>query len=600
VRALTGKDFHYRDAALRGFQRVGGPSAYPFVLPKEGRTVRGKVIEDLDADSLCRIDEYEGEGHFYFRQQVSVVVEGEEVPAYTYVGNPRAFGLHEAEQMMPEERVEEHLAERLARLLEGEITDEQSVVLRGRTRAALLGGATEEMLQAQFAGTLPPHLLRSALSRQPAPVLRWLAQEREAQRYAGAYLRLIVRQTVFNEVEDKVRREFRPITRTASAFHQHMCSSLISLRYLNERQERLQEEIALRGADRYLPEWDYSDYVAAGVLVADALYEHERAGETAHWVASHRCRGGTPIGAELELSNLGGHTIGAGPGQDPLYDCFYYFHDFDLTRRLWKLGGYRDDHKFVTAWRERSRGFLEFALGRYRIVGDLSKPSTCDPWVVARLSEEVVRFVEVAPHSIHFSIDPPPGRAFAPPEYLNDLLCLLLLGGDLAEDEQGTLRERRIHQGEIVNPYTGLEFSRLNYHRRLEGADAVAVVEFLFPRLRAAYDYEPLLFALKGIQWATNPMPLVVEGDEAFQKERAELAAMLTSWAAQPYPVTEADLAGFLSRLEAGLLREAEETIGPPKEYITRQLAEIESRIRQANDLITAHQTALPRAGGGN
>lgn len=590
VRALTGKEFHYRDAVLRGFEKVAGASAYPFVLPKEGRTVRGKVIEGLDADSVRRIDEYEGEGHLYYRQQVSVVVEGQEVPAYTYVGNPRAFGVHDVEVMEPEERVEEYLAERLRHLLEAEVSDEASAALRVRTKAELLGGATEEMLQAQFEGTLPPHLLRYALSRQPGPSLRWLAEEPEAQRYAQAYLRLIVRQTVFNEVEDKVRREFRPLTRTAPAFHQHMCSSLVALRYLNERQDRLEQEIAAREGDRYVTELDYSDYVAAGVVVAETLYEHQQAADTAQWVSEHRRRGGTPIGAEVELSNLGRRTIGAVPGQEPLYDCFYYFHDFDLTRRLWKLGGYRDDHKFVTPSRERSRGFLEFALGRYRIVGDLSRPATYDPWLLARLIEEIVRFVPVAPHSVHFSIDPPPGRSFTPCEHPSDLICLLLLGGDLAADAQGRLTERRIHQGEIVSPYTGLEFSRLNYHRRLEGAEDVAVVEFVFPRLRPAYDYEPLIFALKGMQWATNPLPLVAEGEQASQQHGAELAATLTSWAAEPSRLSDEDIAGFLARVEAGLVREAEESVGHRKEYIARQLSEIESQIRRANELVAARQ----------
>ncbi len=595
VRALTGKGFHYRDAILRGFERAGGGSAYPYIIAKEGRTVRGKVIEGLDAESLLRMDEYEGEGHLYFRRQVSVVVEGEEVAAYTYVGNPGAFGA--AEGMGPEERVEEHLAERLERLLQSEVGDEKSAAVQGRIRAELLGGATEEMLQAQFEGALSPHLLRYAVRQQPLPSLRWLAEEPAAQPYAPAYLDLIARFTVFNEVEDKVRREFRSLTRTPAAFHQHMLSSLIALRYLNERKQALAQHIAARDLGLYHGEMEYSDYVAAGVLIAEALFDQHQAAEIAAWVAGHRSKGGTPLGAELELSHLGRATIAAGPGQDPVFDCFYYFHDFDLTRRLWKLGGYRDDHKFVTGSRERSRGFLEFALGRYRIVGDLSKPATCDPWVLARLIEEIVRFVPVPSHSIHLSVDPPRGRPFATPEHPNDLICLLLLGGDVREDEQGRLRERRIYEGEIVNPYTGLEFSRLNYHRRLEGAEDVRVVEFGFPRLRSDCDYEPLILALRGMQWESNPAPLV-SGAEAEQAEwRAELATLLAGWAADPYPLGEADISGFLKRVEAGLAHEAEEAVGHPREYITRQLGQIEAQLRRANSLVAKHQR--PRAGTG-
>ncbi len=590
VRALTGRDFHYRAAVLRGFERIGGASAYPFILPREGRTVRGKVIEGLDPESLRRIDEYEGEGHLYFRQQVSVVVEGQELTAYTYVGNPRAFDLQEVEEIQPEERLEKYLADRLERLLETEVSDEQSTVLRGRTKAELLGGATEEMLQAQFDGALPPQLLHYAIRQQTWPSLHWLAQEPDAQPYAPAYLHLILRQTVFNQVESRVRHDFRWATRTAIAFHQHSLSSLLALHYLNQRRDQLETEISCRDIGRYLPELDYGDYVAAGVVIAEALYDHHQAADTALWLAEHRRRGGTPIGAEIELSNLGKDTITASPGQDPTFDCFFYFHDFDLTRRLWKLGGLRDDHKFVTASRERSRGFLEFALGRYRIVGDLSKPATYDPWVLSTLINEIVTFIQVAPHSLHLSVDPPRGRPFASPEHPSDFLCLLLLGGDLAEDDQGSLRERRIYQGEILNPYTGLEFSRLNYHRRLEGAQDVPVVEFLFPRLRAHQDYEPLLLALKGIQWQSNPAPLVARQDTPPAQWQSDVADLLTRWAATPYPLATQDISAFLSRVEAGLAREAQEAVGHRQDYVAQQLAGIESQLNQANNLVASHQ----------
>jgi hypothetical protein len=125
------------------------------------------------------------------------------------------------------------------------------------------------------------------------------------------------------------------------------------------------------------------------------------------------------------------------PGEDPLYDGFYYFHDFDLLRRGWKLGCTWTTTRGRIS-RERSRGFLEYALGRAGYTRMWSKPVTDDPWLLARFIREAARFCGIAPHSLHVSLDIPPSAAYGPVEDASDLLCLCSSAATLEGTAAGT------------------------------------------------------------------------------------------------------------------------------------------------------------------
>ena len=74
------------------------------------------------------------------------------------------------------------------------------------------------------------------------------------------------------------------------------------------------------------------------------------------------------------------------------------------------------------------------------------------------MANAAVAFAELKPHSLHLSFQLEKGRPSGEPPPPQHLMCLLILGGDVNFDENGTLREKRLHQREIYNEFTGLDF----------------------------------------------------------------------------------------------------------------------------------------------
>jgi gamma-glutamylcyclotransferase (GGCT)/AIG2-like uncharacterized protein YtfP len=87
LHAVTGRSFRRRPAHLDGYERVEPPGSYPYVVPKPDGRVEGWLIEDVDADSLLRLDAYEDEGRLYWRRPVAVIADGVPVACEVYVGN---------------------------------------------------------------------------------------------------------------------------------------------------------------------------------------------------------------------------------------------------------------------------------------------------------------------------------------------------------------------------------------------------------------------------------------------------------------------------------------------------------------------------------
>jgi len=262
-----------------------------------------------------------------------------------------------------------------------------------------------------------------------------------------------------------------------------------------------------------------------------------------------------------------------------------------MVNRMWKFGGHIDNHTFITAQRGRVRGFLEFAFGRYKVLGDLSKPTTKDPWVLSELANAAVAFAEIKPHSFHISIQVMGKMKSKPLESPDPLICLLLLGGDINPDEDGKYREKRIYNGEILNEHTGLEFSRFNEHRNKPNAEPTRVVEYLFPRLFKEHHYTDLLMALKGYQLKCNPIPLYVPDDSeyaAFKEPNREISNALVKWAANPTAPSDDVIGDFVSKVNEGLEYEQRVFAGHDKNFIANRVYEIENKLKRYKEFISA------------
>ncbi len=94
LEALLGRKLEEpAEAVLSGYRKYPTPRGYPIVLPSEGSEVRGVAWEVEDGE-LAYVDHYEGLNEtppFYRRKRVAITVNGEQIEAYVYEGNPKIF-----------------------------------------------------------------------------------------------------------------------------------------------------------------------------------------------------------------------------------------------------------------------------------------------------------------------------------------------------------------------------------------------------------------------------------------------------------------------------------------------------------------------------
>lgn len=599
-RLLTGMSLEGIPARLANFRRIHPKNAFAFAVPWSGGHIEGRLLSGVTPALLAKLDEYESAGSLYERLIVEVEAGGRKQQAWIYIADPEAIRPWLERGFAERDRIEAFVEQSVHRYLE---TKADRCPLGGRRALAL--AVTGELLSEEIQGLLSqaledeqlaPWLIKHEIEKADLPGLEWLEGDRKARPFAGAYMSLALRLMIFNQIETRFRHDFRGLTRTGEELYERSLSALMALKLLVDQGPALKELIARQGVDTFRPDFTYPDYAVAALFIAEELWQEERARATAAWVEDHRQPGDTPLGAELEFSQLGVRAIGARENADPLFDGFYYFHDFDLARRGWKLGAHIDDHGFAAARGQRARGFLELAFGRYRLYGDVSKPATRDPWVLAQLIDLAARYIDVKPHSLHLSIQADeniPFKRLENPEYF---ICLLLLGGDLREDSSGRLREMRIFHGEILHPETGLHLSRLNRHHQRPGEEStLPVVEYQFARLHYEYDYQPLILALKGFQRRANPWPFKGCTGCPEQERHQDLETALKQWAAFPSPISQRCCDDFLEIVRAGLEEEAAAAGERYTRYVHSHLETIAAQLQRRNQRIHDYHQRLRR-----
>jgi gamma-glutamylcyclotransferase (GGCT)/AIG2-like uncharacterized protein YtfP len=584
LRAITGRIFHKRPCVLEDYEHVAHRHSYAYIRPRKGSRVNGYLIEGLSVRHLTQLDAYEAEGDMYLRKKVRIIISGKEREAYAYVANEKRLERYFPAE--PEQRGKQFLEKTLDDIIERETGEGAGKKCTPRELAAreeLFGGIIEDMLRSHARySSLPRDEIKRVLFSRGIPSLRAVREDEAVRPYAGAYILFAVRHIIFNQLEDRMRDQFPGLRPSSPEFYEHGPSDLAALRYANMKQEQIDRLIEEMGCGRFRDEWDHLDYARCGVGIAERIFDRGEAAEVCAWIEENRQPGATPMGAEIEFSYLGARATSARPGQDATYDGFYYFHDFDLLRRGWKLGMYVDNHKAAGLSGERSRGFLEYALGRCKIPDDISKPVTDDPWLLAALIAEAARFCGIRPHSAHLSLQIPLHGPYGKVARSSDLFCLLLLGGDISRDEQGVVREKRLHNREIEDEWGGLYFSKENFHS-CGGETQRRVIEYQFPRLALDRDYSPLIMAVKGFHLAGNPHPVNPYMGGADYRPDHPLLMELKRWAESPRPLEDEEIAAFLTRVEEGLNRERDCAPAHRRSFIECSLSAARQTLREVN-----------------
>ena len=239
-----------------------------------------------------------------------------------------------------------------------------------RARRELLAATERDLVITHYrADAVSDFYLEHELNR-PVPSIKSLFNDPDARPYVENYLTLVLRQVLVNQLDEKIQLQFRfelEHMRTSKRYFKRSMSLLMALRMVNANAVSVDMMVRQGIATLGVGPADLIDYVKYAVSAADGLFDIRIARAELKRIRTNRQPGLTPIGAELELSNLGYRAAGSDvaiPASEP-YAGFYYFYDFGLDVLTWKLGGYIDDHGGATS-PGRRYGFFE-----------LHRPSQC-------------------------------------------------------------------------------------------------------------------------------------------------------------------------------------------------------------------------------
>lgn len=597
-------------AMLAAHRRVSPDNVYFYAVPDETSKVQGFVIYDVPPNAMRFIDKYEGK--FYERETVHVNTANGLVEAQAYLACPvsmkKRFGdrfhVNLIHELWLRKRIEKFFDEHTR---PGEKTIDAYIERRARRQ---LIGTTERDLVVSHLGhdAVSDYFLEHELDR-PSPSIRNLYDEAPVQPFFENYLGLVIKQTLLNNFELLIHERFRfELDRLIGSirYYTRTPSLLIALRMINSNPQMV-KMILERGLEAMPPngQYDLIDYVKYTVAAAENAFDPRVAQSNVQWIRNNYQPGLIPMGAELELSNLGFRAIQRDTvNQETMFDGFCYFNDFALDELMWKVGGYIDDHSGTHG--QSKRGFLELAPGRLNIIGELSKPATADPWMLSQMIRELTTFYPVEPHSLHLTFQLRKRKHLnqtVPP--LSIIKCLCVLGGGMEESRSGRLWATRLDHDEIERNEYGEEliFARTSKRRyRMPSGDGINAQakypvythQYKFIRLDKRANYEPLIMALKGIQLSINP------GDYLTSKQLAESRRLrneyeeLKAWAANPTPISRRSKGRFLDAIYDGLMNEGHNKPYHQPHYIDWALGAIDLQIRLFNKRIEANRPKQP------
>ena len=606
-----------RDAVLDGYKKISPDNTYMYAVPEPHSRIRGYIVGPMPGSALESLLKYEGRN--YSRRTLGVHSKNGYEQAVAFVGNlsrmEHSFGYPFRDPLKQEILLREKIE---AALLEAE--REQLHTDEGVARRALgeLHGSTiRDLIRRHFeAGGISDYAINRSIKSTTLRDYSRITSSAEARQFAPNYLRMVVRQVIFNQVEDRIRQEFRyelDQMNTDRRCYERTISSLAALRMLNASPVLLDTLIADCLTDLFNSQFQKQhliDFVRWAVGAADSIYDPAAARQELAEIASHTGQGHIPLGAELEFSNIGHNVIRDAHGdrvRDSKYDGFLYFADFALDVLTWKLGGHIDDHHEKSSTRPR-RGFFETALGSISLEPNLSKPITTDPWQLNQFIHQTMRFYDVAPHSLHISLQlrsqHRPRQSRLLPLYV--VKCLLAIGGDPGPDESGKVTIRRLSADEIVRvePDPNMLFCEISKRHSADFGDDLAargpnatgvyVQQFKFLRLSERINYEPVILALKGLQMSLRPGSFMTPTQYRTSRQHRELFGAIMDWAGNPGPISQPEVTAFLGHMYDGLLGEHRGKSVYTEAYITWSMDRLREMIEKFNAMLGPGNTHLP------
>ncbi|MDD5063171.1 MAG: gamma-glutamylcyclotransferase [Phycisphaerae bacterium] len=589
-------------ALLPYYRKVTPDNVYFYAVPDASSKIEGFVIYGVPPSAMAEINRYEGKR--YYRETVHVNTAKGLIEAQAYLATRESmkkrfgdrFHVNLIHELWLRKRIEGFIKKHTR---PGEETTDAN--LERRAERELLATTERDLVISHYrSDAVSDYYLEHELDR-PRPSIKPLRSEPDVAPFVKNYLALVIKQVMLNQLDERVQSQYRfelEHIRTSERYFKRSISLLIALQMINTDDVELITGKALKTMS--YQKYDLIDYVKYAVQAADSIFDSRVAYSYLERVRTNFHPGLIPLGAEIELSNLGPATVESqGNSQkktDPAYDGFRYFHDFWLDVLSWKLGGYIDDHTGETE-RARRCGFLELAPGRLNIAGELSRPATADPWLLNQLIHEISKFYKVAPHSLHLSFqlrkDQIGSQKVLPLDFVK---CLLALGGGLQKQSSGRLWISRMGNDEITQRSDGEEelvFARTSKRKWYLGEDEVAdkappqattyTQQYKFIRLDKEINYEPLILCLKGLQIAYNPGDYLsikqLKASKKLQKDYEELK----EWALEPAEIEPQIISRFLDTIQGGLMNERHRRPAHKLHYIDWAIDAIDAQLQKFN-----------------
>jgi len=592
-----------KPALLPGYRRVSPDNVYFYAVAEASSRIEGLVIYDIPDGAMAEIDRYEGKR--YDREIVKVNTANGLVEAHAYLATHEAMKTHFGDRFHVNLIHELWLRKRIERFIRkrtrpGEQTADAE--LERRAHRELLATTERDLVISHYrADAVSDYYLEHELDR-PRPSIKHLYNDSQAQQFVENYLVLVIKQVLLNQLDERIQSRYRfelEHLRTSERYFSRSVSLLVALQMINANSSAVNLIIEQGLETMPYEEHDLIDYVKYAVRAARSIFDARVVRAHLDRIRSNLQPGLVPLGAEIELSNLGFAAVEPQRSVkklfDPMYDGFKYFHDFYLDVLSWKLGGYIDDHTGATDHARRS-GFLELAPGRLNIAGELSRAATADTWLLNQLIHEITAFFNVRPHSLHLSFQLRKnqiGNQKVLP--LGFVKCMLVLGGGPEQKHTGRLWVSRMGYDEITQREYGEElvFARTSKRRWYLGDNQIAdkppaqattyVQQYKFIRLERRANYEPLILCLKGLQLAYNPADyLSAEQLKESPKLRRQYDE-LKRWAAEPTEISPQTIKRFLDTVQSGLSNEGHRRPAHKLHYIDWALSAIDVQLRMFN-----------------
>ncbi|MCK4886162.1 MAG: gamma-glutamylcyclotransferase [Planctomycetes bacterium] len=595
-------------AFLTGHRKVSPDNVYFYAVAAKAAKLGGFVIYNVPAWAMKEIDKYEGKRYSQETVKVNTAIGLVEAKAYlvSHESMKEHFGdrfhVNLIHELWLRKRIEDFLK---THTRPGDETDDAEI--ERRARRELLATTERDLVISHYrTDAVSDYFLEHELDR-PVPSIKHLYEDPDAKPFIKNYLALVIKQVMLNQLDEKIQRNFRfeleHIYGTERYFKRSV-SLLISLYIINSNKNSL-GMLTQQGLESMpYEENDLIDYVKYAVRAIDSVFDIRVVNNYLDRVKANKQPGLMPLGAEIELSNLGAFAVGPSnqSRKDEIYDGFRYFTDFYLDELSWKLGGYIDDHHGTTE-KKRKLGFLELAPGRLNVVGELSRPATSDPWLLNSLICEIVKFYNIKPHSLHLSfqlrkrqIDK---QNILP---LGFVKCLLVLGGGLEYKDSGRIWVSRMGYDEITQHDFGEElvFARTSKRKWFMGEPDIGdkpptqattyIQQYKFIRLEKRANYEPLIMCLKGLQISYNPADYLNAEQMFNNKKLRRQYKELKIWAAEPKKIGNQTISRFIQAVQEGLMDEVHHRPAHKLHYIDWAISAVNVQLRIFNKNITDQQ----------